>query len=258
MKKPASRRSLILSVALFTTVTLSACSSSSSDPSDEGNEGDGGGENSFRLARIDVDAGNDGVFDEQYSIVYDAQGLATSELLDFDRDGVVDTEVAFTYQDGNLFRVTEDDGRDGTIDKFRSFSYDSNGVLIAQTITEALNGPVTGSGEYLQNTSGQLTGVNVDTDGNGTIDEVGTYTFNSAGTVERIEFDVDFDNAAEILISFTYGEVGEVLTRTRQLADSTITSVWTYVYEEGPCDPRSERQPKIETCVTGLVLPVTN
>ena len=64
-----------------------------------------------------------------------------------------------------------------------------------------------------------------------------SYTFNSAGTVDVIEFDQNLDNVTDLVISFEYGEVGEVLTRTSQLADSTITSVWTYVYEEGACDP---------------------
>ncbi len=254
MKKLASHRSLIMFATLFTSLTLGACSSSS----DSSGEGDGGNERSFRVARIDVDVDNDGVINEQFNLIYDAQGLVTGELLDFDLDGVVDSEIGYTYQDGNLFSVTEDVGQDGTIDKYRIFSYDSNGVLLNQAIMDELNGPLTASAEYLQNISGQLTGVNVDTDADGAIDEVGTYFFNSAGTVDRLEFDFDFDNVADILISFTYGELGEVMTRTRQLADSTITSIWTYVYEEGPCDPVSERQPRIETCVSGLTLPVTN
>ena len=95
-----------------------------------------------------------------------------------------------------------------------------------------------------------LTGANFDTDANGSVDEVATYRFNSSGTVEEIEFDTDFDNITDIFIQFTYDQFGGAATRTRRLADNSVTSVWAYVYEEGPCDPVSERQPRIVTCVS--------
>lgn len=264
MQKLSGRHSLALSMGLFLVLTLGACSSSSDpvvedndDIGDEfGDEGDD--EPSFRLARIDIDVGNDGTVDEQFIEVYDSQGLLISEFLDSDFDGIADREFSFVYQGGSLFNVAEDSNLDGTRDFFTFFSYDNNGVLLNETAMEGLNGPEIQRIDYLQDTSGQLTGANFDFNADGAVDEVASYTFNSAGTVDEIEFDQNLDNVTDLVISFAYGEVGEVLTRTTQLADSTITSVWTYVYEEGACDPLSERQPRIATCVNGLFLPPLN
>ncbi len=262
MKKISGGQSLAVSLGLVTMLILNACSSSSGvsvgTVGDDEDDEDPVEEPSFRLARIDVDLGNDGSVDEEIIRVYDTQGLATGELVDVDVDGVADIELSFVYLDGNLFNLAEDTDLDGTRDIFTFFSYDSNGVLLAETTMLELNGPEVSRVDYLQDTSGQLTGANFDDNADGAVDSVSSYTFNSAGTLDEIQFDFDLDNVTDVVITFAYGEVGEVLTRTRQLADSTITSVWTYVYEEGPCDPVSERQPSIITCVNGLFLPALN
>ena len=222
MKKFSGRHSLVLPTVLFVMLTLGACSSSSDssvdDSDDVEDEVDEDVDNgpSFRLARIDIDLGNDGTVDEQFIEVYDSQGLLISEFLDFDLDGVADREFSFVYQGGNLFNVAEDFDLDGTRDFFTFFSYDSNGVLLAETATEGLNGPEIQRVDYLQDTSGQLTGANFDFNADGAVDEVASYTFNSGGTVDVIEFDQNLDNITDLAIFFEYGEVGEILTRTSQ------------------------------------------
>ena len=267
MKKFSGRHSLALPTVLLVMLTLGACSSSSDSSADDSDDSDDIEDEvaedvdagpSFRVARIDIDAGNDGTVDQQFFEVYDSQGLLISEFFDSDLDGVADREFSFVYQGGNLFNVADDADLDGTRDFFTFFSYDNNGVLLTETAMDGLNGPEVQRIDYLQDTSGQLTGANFDLNADGAVDEVASYTFNSAGTVDVIEFDQNLDNVTDLVISFEYGEVGEVLTRTSQLADSTITSVWTYVYEEGACDPLSERQPRIVTCVNGLFLPPLN
>ena len=230
-------------VVLFFVPLIFACSSGS----DSGvSNGEGG---SFRPVRIDVDRDNDGSIDRTFNLIYGTQGLLTAELIDNNVDGNYDDEIAYLYDDGEAIGANIDFDRDGTINQYIRYSYDGSGIVLAQTNQETLNGPLTSRIDYLQNASGVLTGANVDDDADGSIDEVTTYRFNSNGSLEEIEFDTDFDDITDIAIQFDYDQFGGVLTRTRRLADNSTTSVWTYIYEEGPCDPVSERQPRIATCV---------
>lgn len=204
----------------------------------------------FRPALINIDSNNDGLIDRTFNMVYDANGLLTGELIDLDLDGNYENEIRYNYEDGNIVSTIVDNDRDGTTNLLTQFSYDSSGTLLSQTTQEALNGPLTSRTDYLQNASGVLTGANVDFDANGSVDEVASYRFNSGGTLEEAEFDTNFDDVANIIIQFTYGPFGEALTRTRRLSNNRVTSIWTYSYEEGLCDPIGELQPRIATCVT--------
>lgn len=240
------RTALHAVIVMFVVSGIIACSSSSDSSVSEGEDSQ---LSSFRPARIDVDNGNDGTIDETFNLFYDAQGFLIRELIDVGADGNFDTEIIISYEDGILFSENFDTDGDGTIDEFSQFNYDGNGILLAKTSREALNGPLTSRTDYLQNTSGVLTGATFDAGANGSVDEVAIYRFNSRGTLDDIEFDVDLDNVSDILLQYNYGQFGEILTRIRLLADNSVTSVWAYVYEEGPCNPLGERQPRIATCV---------
>ena len=95
MKKFSGRHSLALPMVFFVMLTLGACSSSSDSSADDSDDSDDIEDEvaedvdagpSFRVARIDIDAGNDGTVDQQFFEVYDSQGLLISEFFDNDLD----------------------------------------------------------------------------------------------------------------------------------------------------------------------------
>lgn len=251
MKLAGKPRSILTNLAVLLAVLGNSACSSSGDSTGLPEQSETNDLNMFRVASIVVDSDSNGDIDEQFFIFYDNEGLVTRELIDNGMDGVVDSQISYLYEDGRFFGTKVDDEVDGTVDRSDQYTYDSNGVLLVREIRDPADGPVTSRVDYNQDVSGRLIGASNDVDFDGAVDEVAVYTYTSFGKIASIEFDTNVDGITDIMLTFSYGIANEVLTRTRTVFDGSITSIWTYVYEEGVCDPISNIQPPILTCIDG-------
>ncbi|MFK7855476.1 MAG: hypothetical protein AB8B79_15240 [Granulosicoccus sp.] len=201
----------------------------------------------FRLERIDADSDNDLVVDEFFELMYDETGLAVSELIDDNADGIDDHRFTYDYADGRLVGSSYDEDDDGTINVTRVFTYDAEGFLQSLTINRNSG---TSRIDYFLGDNGRLTGAQLDSDGDSMVDEVASYQYNTAGRISTIDFDSDSDSATDVRINFVYDDEGRVVRRERDIgADGSIESIWSYLYVQALCNPASNHQPLDHSCI---------
>jgi len=170
-------------------------------------------EERYRLEKVNVDLGVNGVIDEIYVLEYDSNFLSIAETVDKNADGIPEERFDYVYENELLIRSEHDVGLNGVVDNVRSFVFDNAGNLTTENIDDGNDGVVDRKIEYLSNSAGVYAGANVDRDNDGIPDESQRFNYNSSGQITGIEIDVDGDGIADTVTRFIYDFEGKVVSK---------------------------------------------
>ena len=188
---------------LWTAVSLTACGGGhgigNQDASGGGNAGGGNvtPQSSMRIARMQFDFDNNGIFEGNAVFSYYGNGRVRGQRYSYTDDGVVDTDiqffqlnsvsgytVAYSYNDAGLLDITTFDQNDAQISK--AYIYDTNGMLtrIDVLLRDASDALVNSWYWSYTLTGSRLDGYSLFLTSSPTPIHIYTLSYNSAGQVE--------------------------------------------------------------------------
>ncbi len=138
------------------------------------------------------------------TLVYD-DGLQTSEELDIDGNGSVDSRLLFSYNDsGQLTREEYDDTADGSIEAEVRFEYDVDGLLSREDHVDHDSGGTQFSVVYEYDADGRIVRLEVIDEIEPGASSIELRRYDSAGNLLAESFDVDTDGAIDACHRYGY------------------------------------------------------
>lgn len=136
----------------------------------------------------------------------DSHTIATGRA-DFGVDGVIDRVSEMTLDEaGNLLRLEEDIGADGSIDRMRVRVWTDH-LLVSASDRNSLGGP-TREQRWERDSVGRVTRYEDDTDGDGTADTTETTSYYPDGRRRELTRDTDGDGSVDWSEVLTYDALG--------------------------------------------------
>ena len=179
-----------------------------------------------RLLLQEIDSDGDGLIDQVYTLIYDAQDRQELLSIDSDNDGLADELYVYSYNaDDTVSTIELDVDADEFADFIYTYTYDDQGRMIELVLTFY-------SGTVLSRTTQTWSGdtglvVEEDTDGDGTINVYSEFVYNEDGTIQEWSTE-SYGTGTEC--SYTYSSGALSLLSCASLAHGVVQSRFQYEY----------------------------
>jgi len=238
----------LAATALLIVLALYGCSSSST--SSTGTSNDSVNTTQFRLSEARFDRENDAVAEILHPVAYDAQGTLSSTTVTDLTTGLPFSRITYENDGNDVIQSRTDDGIDETIDSAINYSYDTTGRLLTIMNDDQNDGIIDSSSTRLYEANELSTGQAYDNDNDGTVDAISTHFYDVDGNRVREEID-EPEGIPDVAYIYEFDANGQLLTQSIDTGvDGSIEQLWTYVYEEGPCNAELELPVPGYQCVT--------
>jgi YD repeat-containing protein len=181
------------------------------------------------LMSYTTDEGNDGESDEAVTYAYDAEGAMTG-YNSYRPTNTMVNSVRLSYDaEGTLATIEYDSEPDGIFEEVHALTFDANGNLIEDAVTE--NSVADETKTYIHDAENKLTKIEVDSDLDGSADAYTDYEYDSDGKMTRVAY---YEGAGvtplrEVLLTYDRGtELGTDIVRTELYNDIVYKNIFMF------------------------------